>query len=733
MEVFTLFGSSVRDASCKPTDCSLPRFDENSSATFVIPEGAKERIEDDFGTIVEAEASDIADFLIREPVAVQGSVRPPSSGEQANGNIDMVTESEAPDIADFLVREPVAVQGAVRPPSSGERSNGNGRGTDPAKKRGFRRLGNNHHPELDDADFPLSFDDLADSNVNVSPSDILGMAYGESERDVFELIDEVDLVDPQPAPGRFVRSGSEVASRRGRNRSEDEWILDLEDDAVDDEIIELMESADSSPRHFGRVETIMLTDEASESDVAFLEEPSDQWPGLVVSEPLPTDGIPESQTRDRPSIQPGGRKADIPKADWEALSSSEEPSYASGEWIPDAPSNKDTDRDADMAPREAGAAREAEGYSVRAPASPNNRIAAGDAPMDLAWVPSNPPNRDSGGDAHVDVARTPSSLSRTRADSGGAARMDPARAPSTPGNGGAGQVAHMNSAWVPSDLPAEDTSGDTDAGSEKGAGSIPLDPWTSPGSFSKSPTPPRVVEMLGNDLFDDLDDGECREISEYIDNLLPGSTAQNFDDRAIEELLSDSPPPREIFIMPIAEAPAGTDADAEPSLDDSPADELRRTTDLNALISDVVDEDVHLESTEMLTPQQILEESGAEGLWEFAKECFQHNNLVMSAKYLDKLLENNQHEAALDLRRMVSNQLLDNYFEKLAPIDRYPKMAISSEQLLWQQLDHRFGFVLSLIDGMVTFEDIVDVCTLPPVETARILTELMSLEIIQTD
>ncbi len=70
------------------------------------------------------------------------------------------------------------------------------------------------------------------------------------------------------------------------------------------------------------------------------------------------------------------------------------------------------------------------------------------------------------------------------------------------------------------------------------------------------------------------------------------------------------------------------------------------------------------------------------------------------------------------------------YAAKLAPLDRTPVVVVPRTQLRWLSIDHRAGFILSLVDGSVTVDTIVDVSGMPRLDALRILHELLLQKII---
>jgi hypothetical protein len=70
------------------------------------------------------------------------------------------------------------------------------------------------------------------------------------------------------------------------------------------------------------------------------------------------------------------------------------------------------------------------------------------------------------------------------------------------------------------------------------------------------------------------------------------------------------------------------------------------------------------------------------------------------------------------------------YIAKIGPMDRVPLVMVPRDQLRWLSIDHRAGFVLSLVDGVSSLEMILDVSGMPELDALRILTELAQQRII---
>ncbi|MCW5816899.1 MAG: hypothetical protein KIT84_38235 [Labilithrix sp.] len=97
----------------------------------------------------------------------------------------------------------------------------------------------------------------------------------------------------------------------------------------------------------------------------------------------------------------------------------------------------------------------------------------------------------------------------------------------------------------------------------------------------------------------------------------------------------------------------------------------------------------------------------------------------------EKLLADDPHNATIkacaDNCRAVLKQM---YATRIGPLHRVPTVAVARDQLRWLSIDHKAGFVLSLVDGVSSLEMIIDVSGMPQLDTLRILSELVQQRII---
>jgi hypothetical protein len=74
--------------------------------------------------------------------------------------------------------------------------------------------------------------------------------------------------------------------------------------------------------------------------------------------------------------------------------------------------------------------------------------------------------------------------------------------------------------------------------------------------------------------------------------------------------------------------------------------------------------------------------------------------------------------------------LIQMFAARLGPFDQVPKMALPREEIRWLSLDHRAGFLLSLVDGICTIEQLLDLSSMPRLDALRILHTLLEQRVI---
>ena len=76
-------------------------------------------------------------------------------------------------------------------------------------------------------------------------------------------------------------------------------------------------------------------------------------------------------------------------------------------------------------------------------------------------------------------------------------------------------------------------------------------------------------------------------------------------------------------------------------------------------------------------------------------------------------------------------ELLKATFQvRLGPLDHCPKVLMGPDQIIWQSMDHRAGFLFSQADGMTSYEDIIAISGMSELEATRLLVQLVDLNVI---
>jgi hypothetical protein len=129
------------------------------------------------------------------------------------------------------------------------------------------------------------------------------------------------------------------------------------------------------------------------------------------------------------------------------------------------------------------------------------------------------------------------------------------------------------------------------------------------------------------------------------------------------------------------------------------------------------------------TGPEISEHAIDDPMAEMSK-CFRLEDYAGALAMAELILaEDPRNLAAVGCRANCRVRLEKMYAARLLP-DRVPVVRVAPVQLGSLSIDHRAGFVLSLIDGSSTVEKILDESGMPKLDVLRILHELVLLEIV---
>lgn len=120
-----------------------------------------------------------------------------------------------------------------------------------------------------------------------------------------------------------------------------------------------------------------------------------------------------------------------------------------------------------------------------------------------------------------------------------------------------------------------------------------------------------------------------------------------------------------------------------------------------------------------------------EGKLKHARQCHIDGNYEMSLDLCQKVLhDDSSNEEAQIIVQSCQDILQNHYYAELKKLDQVPVVKIPQHEIMWHKLDHRAGFLLSRIDGMLTYEDILDICGMSRFEACRLLVQLLRENVI---
>ena len=128
----------------------------------------------------------------------------------------------------------------------------------------------------------------------------------------------------------------------------------------------------------------------------------------------------------------------------------------------------------------------------------------------------------------------------------------------------------------------------------------------------------------------------------------------------------------------------------------------------------------HEEAVE--TPQSLMRE---------AMRRRQADDFTGSLEIVEQVLElEPDHSDALEYLRENTARLLGMYRSRLGSMDRVPRIRLRQQEIVWQSLDHREGFILSQVDGETTYDEIITISGMPELDCTRILARLIERGVI---
>lgn len=120
----------------------------------------------------------------------------------------------------------------------------------------------------------------------------------------------------------------------------------------------------------------------------------------------------------------------------------------------------------------------------------------------------------------------------------------------------------------------------------------------------------------------------------------------------------------------------------------------------------------------------------ADILLQQVRKLYDSGKFQSALDIINNILTQNSTPDAEQLKQNIERELERQQHDRIGSLSRTPVLSIPLTELSHLQLDHRAGFIISQIDGILTFEDIIDLSAMSRLETMSVLADLCDQNII---
>ncbi len=114
-----------------------------------------------------------------------------------------------------------------------------------------------------------------------------------------------------------------------------------------------------------------------------------------------------------------------------------------------------------------------------------------------------------------------------------------------------------------------------------------------------------------------------------------------------------------------------------------------------------------------------------------ARRMYENGEFEAAMNVCEKVLSRGENQEAAELKNTIEGELERVYLDRIGSLSNVPELAISLNDLASQNLDHRAGFLISQIDGMMPFEDLLELSSMSRAETLQVMSSLLKEGIIR--
>jgi hypothetical protein len=113
-------------------------------------------------------------------------------------------------------------------------------------------------------------------------------------------------------------------------------------------------------------------------------------------------------------------------------------------------------------------------------------------------------------------------------------------------------------------------------------------------------------------------------------------------------------------------------------------------------------------------------------------ECYELGDYSRALQIAEQLLARSPDDLAV--RRQAQNcrdALTQMFAARIGPLDQVISVVVSPAEVQWLSLDHRAGFLLSLIDGQSTVDEILDISGMTRLDALKIMCDLAEQHVVK--
>jgi hypothetical protein len=114
------------------------------------------------------------------------------------------------------------------------------------------------------------------------------------------------------------------------------------------------------------------------------------------------------------------------------------------------------------------------------------------------------------------------------------------------------------------------------------------------------------------------------------------------------------------------------------------------------------------------------------------KDCFTEGDYQGALEAAGQvLMVRPSHATASSYSRSCQRLLAQRHAERIGDLTAVPVIAMTPDQIRWMALDHREGFLLSLIDGQTSIEEIIDIAGMDRADLLKAIANLIEQEVLR--